>query len=427
MKKHTTLFGAAATAMTLAFPSGQLDAATVAPDLDSLANLDRLIHLFEEPAHGNPHIGQVRIAPANGHKAGTAQVYAVSGEDDSKQCIIGSHLQQKSTAYDAAAFDAIAASGRLDVLNNAAAVDIETLTRNGAYAYPSNGNDTDGFFRSNAGFGIENALVFIDGEMIDLSGQIEKSRYTTKATGDVGDKIQAAYLEGKSVTYVYKSDNGHTIVDTFRTDPSVLSTFEKCLETIDSIAVPKNDYITFSSTPFPDATPEIIADIKGSQCLRGVKDEDIAGVRIIQSVTGAVLPFSYSLVMKNGDEVVSDFLKKDAEGKLYVSKSLMQFLEHKVAACAGIVPVATPEFHVFEQQPVVPTLATTFPSPVPLIPTDRTPPTWTNCCGTTNPPPPPAPVPLPPTAVLLLAGIGLLGAAKRRLTSAGGVAPAPTL
>ncbi len=410
MRKISTLLGAAAIGAVTTTGTG---ATTVQPSSGPLEFFDRLTHETMQ-TQGNSHLGQIRITPEASHAAGAPQVYAVRDENDNKQCIIGSHLAKKSTAYSAEIFDTIAQSGKLDALNNAQEIDITTLTRNGAYAYPANTTPEDGFFRANAGFGIDKAVVFVDGKMLDLTNSVESSHYTTKAQGALNDTIQAAYLDGKSVTYVYLSDNGHTVVDTFNMDKSVIATFDKCLETIDAIAIPQNDYVTFESIPYPKATPEIIAQIKGSQCISGLKDEDVVDVRTIQSVTGAILPFSYSLILKNGDEVVSDFFKKTADGKMYLSQSLTQFAEHKISSCAGNLPVAQPPQLLASLFPSVTNFATVSSNPLgPILTT--TPPLGggggggggckDDCV--------PAPVPLPLGGGMLLGGLGMLGGIVR--------------
>lgn len=416
MRKISTLLGAAAIG---AVTTTGTSATTVQPGSDPLEFFDRLTHETMQ-TQGDQHLGQVRITPEASHAAGAPQVYAVRDENDKKQCIIGSHLAKKSTAYTDEAFYHVMASGSLAALNPSTAVDITTLTRNGAYAYPANTTPEDGFFRTNAGFGIDKAVVFVDGKMLDLTSSVEGSHYTTKAQDAINDTIQAAYLDGKSVTYVYLSDNGHTVVDTFNMDKSVIATFDKCLETIDAIAIPQNDYVTFESIPFPKATPEIISQIKGSQCISGLKDEDVVDVRTIQSVTGAILPFSYSLVLKNGDEVVSDFFKKTADGKMYLSQSLTQFADHKISSCAGNLPVAQPpqlmtSFYLPSTPSFNPPILVIYPPGGGTTPPGGGGGGGGGCVVGCTPPPPckddcgPAPVPLPLGGLMLLGGLGMLG------------------
>ena len=94
MRKISTLLGAAAIGAITTTGTG---ATTIQAGSDPLEFFDRLTHDTQQ-THGNSHLGQVRITPEAGHIAGAPEVYAVRDENDTKQCIIGSHIQKKSTA-----------------------------------------------------------------------------------------------------------------------------------------------------------------------------------------------------------------------------------------------------------------------------------------------------------------------------------------
>ena len=398
------------------------NAATINPSENILSFLSN--ETTEEAAMRpqGPLLGQVRVIPRAGDTPeSTAQVYAVR-ENTVESCLIAGGAQTKHAFQPEAYAQTVGAGNIAGLFNNdlaALSVPLETLKFNAPYIQVVE-NEDRAFVRVQMGFPIENAVIKVGNDFI--TGTVETSDYTIKVTNEADvEAIKTAYLQGDAIQAVGLSANGHTMAYSFSNDGTAETAFnDDCLNNLDNLQIPYNEYVSISTTPVEDAPDTMIQELIGTQCLRDTDVEDVKNVLVIDSMTGGISSFSHALEMNDGRIVIADYLSIEPNGDIRISASWQQSLEnHVINSCAGTnVAEKPPIFTYTPETPYTPALPPVAVFVPPVTPTPWNPPFVTNpptgCvvnCGNPNPP---SPVPLPAPVGLLLAGLGSLALIRRR-------------